>query len=182
MTNFCPDAIIKDILKEGADGMDIKITDDIKYIGVDDTTLDLFESQYVIPDGVSYNSYLILDEKIAVIDTVDEYKLKEWEEKLENELNGRTVDYLIIQHLEPDHAGGIVRMMELFPEITLVGNKKTFLFLAQYIKLKDEWKILFVSDRDMLDLGKHKLSFFIATMVHWPEVMVTFDATDKVLF
>ena len=182
MTYFCRDAIIKDILKEGADGMDIKITDDIKYIGVDDTTLDLFESQYVIPDGVSYNSYLILDEKIAVIDTVDEYKLKEWEEKLENELNGRKVDYLIIQHLEPDHAGGIVRMMELFPEITLVGNKKTFLFLAQYIKLKDEWKILFVSDRDMLDLGKHKLSFFIATMVHWPEVMVTFDATDKVLF
>ena len=162
--------------------MEIRITDDIKYIGVDDTTLDLFESQYAIPDGVSYNSYVILDEKVAVIDTVDEYKLKEWENKLLYELDGRMVDYLIIQHLEPDHAGGILRMIELFPEITLVGNKKTFLFLAQYIRLKDEWKTLLVSDRDMLDLGAHNLTFLMATMVHWPEVMVTFDATDKVLF
>lgn len=162
--------------------MEIRITDDIKYIGVDDTTLDLFESQYAIPDGVSYNSYVILDEKVAVIDTVDEYKLKEWENKLLRELDGRSVDYLIIQHLEADHAGGILRMLELFPEVTLVGNKKTFLFLAQYVRLKDEWKTLFVSDRDMLNLGKHNLTFLMATMVHWPEVMVTFDATDKVLF
>ena len=162
--------------------MDIKITDDIKYIGVDDTTLDLFESQYVIPDGVSYNSYVILDEKTAVIDTVDEYKLKEWEEKLLHELNGRKVDYLIIQHLEPDHAGGIVRMLELFPEVTLVGNKKTFLFLSQFVKMGENWNTLVVSDRDMLDLGEHNLTFLMATMVHWPEVMVTFDATDKVLF
>ncbi len=162
--------------------MDIRITDDIKYIGVDDTTLDLFESQYVIPDGVSYNSYVILDEKIAVVDTVDEYKLKEWEEKLVHELNGKNVDYLIIQHLEPDHAGGIARLVELFPEITLVGNKKTFLFLSQYIKNSENWNTLLVSDRDMLDLGAHNLTFLMATMVHWPEVMVTFDATDKVLF
>lgn len=182
MTYLCRDAIIKDILKEGAGGMDIKITDDIKYIGVDDTTLDLFESQYVIPDGVSYNSYVILDEQVAVIDTVDEYKLKEWEEKLIRVLDGRKVDYLIIQHLEPDHAGGIVRMLELFPEVTLVGNKKTFLFLAQYIKMKEEWNLLEISDRDMLDLGDHNLTFLMGTMVHWPEVMVTFDATDKVLF
>lgn len=175
------DAIIKDI-KEGADRMEIRITDDIKYIGVDDTELDLFESQYAIPDGVSYNSYLILDEQIAVVDTVDEHKLSEWEHRLMQELGGRNVDYLIIQHLEPDHAGGIVRMLELFPEITLVGNKKTFLFLSQYINSKETWNTLLVSDRDMLDLGKHNLTFLMATMVHWPEVMVTFDATDKVLF
>ena len=162
--------------------MDIRITDDIKYIGVDDTALDLFESQYAIPDGVSYNSYLILDEKIAVIDTVDEYKLKEWEEKLLIELAGRKVDYLIIQHLEPDHAGGILRLLELFPELILVGNKKTFLFLLQFVEFKKEWKTMVVNDRDMLDLGKHMLTFLIATMVHWPEVMVTFDTTDKVLF
>ena len=170
------------IFEKGADGMEIKITDDIKYIGVDDLTLDLFESQYVIPDGVSYNSYLILDEKVAVIDTVDEYKLKEWEEKLIAELDGRTVDYLIVQHLEPDHAGGILRMLELFPQVTLVGNKKTFLFLSQYIKCNEDWNLLEVSDRDMLDLGKHNLTFLMATMVHWPEVMMTFDATDKVFF
>lgn len=162
--------------------MDIKITDDIKYIGVDDTTLDLFESQYVIPDGVSYNSYVILDEKIAVVDTVDEYKLKEWETKLLAEVNGRNVDYLIIQHLEPDHAGGILRLVELFPEIILVGNKKTFLFLSQFVEGGQEFNTLLVSDREMLDLGKHTLTFFMATMVHWPEVMVTFDATENVLF
>lgn len=162
--------------------MEIRIADDIKYIGVDDTTLDLFESQYVIPDGVSYNSYVILDEKVAVIDTVDEYKLSEWEEKLIHELDGRTVDYLIIQHLEPDHTGGIVRMVELFPEITLVGSKKTFLFLAQFVENSENWNTLLVSDRETLDLGVHNLTFLMATMVHWPEVMVTFDATDKVLF
>ena len=162
--------------------MDIRITDEIKYVGVDDTSLDLFESQYVIPDGVSYNSYVILDEKIAVIDTVDACKLKEWEEKLLAELEGRTVDYLIIQHLEPDHAGGMLRLLELFPEMTLVGNKKTFLFWLQYVEFKKEWKTMVVNDRDMLDLGKHRLTFLMATMVHWPEVMVTFDATDKVLF
>lgn len=162
--------------------MDIRITDDIKYIGVDDTTLDLFESQYVIPEGVSYNSYVILDEKVAVIDTVDEYKLKEWEEKLFEALDGRIVDYLVIQHLEPDHTGGIERLIELFPEITLVGNKKTFLFLSQFVENADKWNTLVVSDRDVLDLGEHVFTFFMATMVHWPEVMVTFDTTDKVLF
>ena len=144
--------------------MEIRITDDIKYIGVDDTTLDLFESQYVIPDGVSYNSYVILDEKVAVIDTVDEYKLSEWEEKLIHELNGRTVDYLIIQHLEPDHTGGIVRMVELFPEITLVGSKKTFLFLAQFVENSENWNTLLVSDRETLDLGVHNLTFLMATI------------------
>lgn len=108
--------------------MNNKITDKIKYIGVDDTEIDLFESQYIVPEGVSYNSYIILDEKVAVIDTVDERRQKEWEENLQKELKGRTVDYLVIQHLEPDHAGGILRMLELFPEVTLVGNPKTFLF------------------------------------------------------
>jgi len=107
--------------------MQVTITDSVKYIGVDDTTIDLFESQYVVPEGVSYNSYVILDEKIAVMDTVDKRGLKEWEENLLRELNGRKADYLVIQHLEPDHTGGIIRLLELFPEITLVGNQKTFL-------------------------------------------------------
>ena len=119
--------------------MNIEISEKIKYIGVDDTTLDLFESQYVIPDGVSYNSYVILDEKVAVIDTADERMEKEWLENLCEALGGREVDFLIIQHLEPDHAGGIVQLMELYPEMTLVGNQKTFLFLSQFFYYQSEY-------------------------------------------
>lgn len=166
--------------------MNIKISDKIKYIGVDDTTLDLFESQYMIPDGVSYNSYVILDEKVAVIDTADERMQKQWEEKLLNSLEGRSVDYLVIQHLEPDHAGGILRMMELFPQITLVGNQKTFLFLSQFLSLHVEemanLKKLVVKENDTLTLGEHTLHFLMAPMVHWPEVMVSYESTERILF
>lgn len=162
--------------------MNIKISENIKYIGVDDTTLDLFESQYIIPDGVSYNSYVILDEKVAVIDTADERKQKEWEDNLCRELNGRQVDYLVIQHLEPDHAGGILRMLELYPDITLVGNQKTFLFLSQFMDGVDSMKKLVVKEKDTLCLGEHTLNFFMAAMVHWPEVLVTYESTERILF
>ncbi len=162
--------------------MNNKITDKIKYIGVDDTEIDLFESQYIVPEGVSYNSYIILDEKVAVIDTVDERRQKEWEENLQKELKGRTVDYLVIQHLEPDHAGGILRMLELFPEVTLVGNPKTFLFLSQFIEEMEDLKKLVVKEADNVELGQHRLTFYMATMVHWPEVMVTYENTENILF
>ena len=181
--------------------MNIEISEKIKYIGVDDTTLDLFESQYVIPDGVSYNSYVILDEKVAVIDTADERMEKEWLDNLCRELNGRTVDYLIIQHLEPDHTGGILRLMELYPEMTLVGNQKTFLFLGQFLSQNlsinkcntrcgiqdssgslEHVNKLVVKEKDILCLGEHTLQFFTAAMVHWPEVMVTYESTERILF
>lgn len=162
--------------------MQVEITKDVKYIGVDDTTIDLFESQYVVPEGVSYNSYIILDEKVALMDTVDKRGMKEWEEKLMAALDGRKVDYLVIQHLEPDHAGSIARLVELFPEVTLVGNAKTFQMLPQFFSFDMEGKTLVVKEGDTLSLGTHELTFVMAPMVHWPEVMVTYDSKDKILF
>ncbi|MBR2046611.1 MAG: FprA family A-type flavoprotein [Agathobacter sp.] len=162
--------------------MKFEIAEKIHYIGVDDTTLDLFESQYIVPDGVSYNSYVILDEKVAVIDTADERMQKEWIENLCDQLQGRNVDYLIIQHLEPDHAGGIQWMLEAFPEITLVGNQKTFLFLSQFMDGVDSMKKLVVKEKDRLCLGEHTLNFYMAAMVHWPEVLVTYESTERILF
>ena len=162
--------------------MQLTITDSVKYIGVDDTTLDLFESQYVIPEGVSYNSYVIIDEKIAVMDTVDKRGMKEWEENLISELDGRSVDYLVLHHLEPDHAGSIARFVELFPEATLVGNAKTFQMLPQFFEFELANRTLVVKEGDTLSLGVHTLSFYMAPMVHWPEVMVSYDSTDKILF
>lgn len=162
--------------------MKVAITDSVKYIGVDDTDLDLFESQYVIPDGISYNSYVILDEKIAVMDTVDKCGMREWEENLLTVLNGRSADFLVIQHMEPDHAGSIARFVELFPEATLVGNAKTFQMMPQFFDFDIKGKKLVVKEGDMLSLGEHKLSFIMSPMVHWPEVMVTYDRKDKILF
>lgn len=162
--------------------MKVEITEKIKYIGVDDTTIDLFESQYVVPEGISYNSYVILDDAVAVMDTVDKRGQKEWEENLLAALNGRKVDYLVIQHLEPDHAGSIARMVELFPEVVLVGNAKTFAMLPQFFELPPNVGTLTVKEGDSLSLGEHTLSFFMAPMVHWPEVMVTYEAKEKVLF
>ena len=162
--------------------MKVAVTENIKYIGVDDVTLDLFESQYVIPEGVSYNSYVILDEKIAVMDTVDKRGMEEWEARLLEELDGRKVDYLVIHHLEPDHAGSIARLVELFPEVTLVGNAKTFAMLPQFFELAPEVKKLEVKEVDSLSLGTHTLSFYMAPMVHWPEVMVSYESSEKVLF
>ena len=162
--------------------MKMKITDKVKYIGVDDTTIDLFESQYAVPKGMSYNSYLILDEKTAVMDTVDRRGTKEWEQNLLRELQGRSVDYLVIQHLEPDHAGSIARLVELFPEMILVGNAKTFAMLPQFFDFSVEGKMLVVKEGDTLSLGEHELQFVMAPMVHWPEVMVSYESRDKILF
>ena len=162
--------------------MQIKITDAVKYIGVDDTAIDLFESQYVVPEGVSYNSYLILDEKTAVMDTVDKRGMEAWEKNLLSELNGRKADYLVIHHLEPDHAGSIARLVELFPDITLVGNAKTFSMLPQFFDLDLEGKTLVVKEGDTLSLGEHELQFILSPMVHWPEVMVSYERRDKILF
>ncbi|MBQ6889269.1 MAG: FprA family A-type flavoprotein [Lachnospiraceae bacterium] len=162
--------------------MKVTITEKVKYIGVDDTTIDLFESQYVVPEGVSYNSYVILDEKVAVMDTVDKRGMAEWEKNLISELNGRNVDYLVMQHLEPDHSGSITRLVELFPDMVLVGNAKTFAMLPQFFDFDLEGKTLIVKEGDTLSLGEHELTFVMAPMVHWPEVMVSYDSKDKILF
>lgn len=162
--------------------MTVTVTEDIQYIGVDDTTIDLFESQYVVPEGVSYNSYVIFDEKVAVMDTVDERKTDEWKANLLAALNGRKVDYLVIHHLEPDHAGSICALQELFPDMILVGNAKTFAMLPQFISVAPDLKTVVVKEGEELSLGKHTLTFMMAPMVHWPEVMVSYDSQDKVLF
>lgn len=158
-----------------------KITDDILYIGVDDNDIDLFEGQYAVPNGVSYNSYLCFDEKIAVFDTVDKSKKEEWLRTLDKALNGAAPDYLIISHMEPDHAACIPAFLERYPAAKVVGNEKTFIILNRFFgDLKAEK--LIVKEGDILDLGKHKISFIFAQMVHWPEVMMSYDQTDKILF
>ena len=162
----------------------IKITDTIKYIGVDDKTLDLFESQYIIPNGISYNSYIILDEKVVVMDTVDERATEEWIENLETALEGRSVDYLVVSHMEPDHAGNIVNLMNRYPEMKIVGNAKTFNMFPQFFNEKidiTDRKVV-VKEGETLNVGQHTLQFFMAPMVHWPEVMVTYEQSEKVLF
>lgn len=162
--------------------MQVNLTEKIKYIGVDDMELDLFENQFLVPEGVSYNSYVILDEKVAVLDTVDKRKLNEWEARLLEELQGRMVDYLVLHHVEPDHAGCVARIMELFPKMMLVGNQKTFLFLSQFLEERLEGRTLIVKEGDVLDLGEHHLNFYMATMVHWPEVMMSYETKEKLLF
>lgn len=157
------------------------ITQDIRYLGVNDKDLDLFEGQYAIPRGISYNSYVILDEKVAVLDTVDHRKAGEFLENLERVLAGRTVDYLIIDHLEPDHASGLGLFLEKYPDARLVGNAKTFQMLPQYFQVAPE-KTVTVKEGETLCLGRHTLRFLLAPMVHWPEVMMTYDETDRVLF
>ena len=162
--------------------MQVTISDAIRYIGVDDKDLDLFESQYVVPEGVTYNSYLILDEKTALMDTVDVRGMQEWEEKLKAALDGRKLDYLVISHLEPDHAGSIGRLLELYPDVTLVGNAKTFGMLPQFFEIDLKDRTVTVKEGDTLSLGSHTLNFYMAPMVHWPEVMVTYESSEKVLF
>lgn len=159
------------------------ITTDIKYIGVDDLDLDLFESQYIVPNGISYNSYLIEDEKLTVMDTVDLRKSDDWWRNLEEALNGRTPSYLVVQHMEPDHAGNIARALEKYPDMVIVASDRAIKMLPQFFEGVDfEGKTLAVKEGDTLCLGKHTLQFIMAPMVHWPEVMVTYDQTDKVLF
>lgn len=161
---------------------DISISEHIRYIGVDDKELDLFESQYIIPNGVSYNSYLILDEKIAVMDTVDARKTKEWLLNLERELGGRMPDYLVVSHMEPDHGASIQVLAEKYPEMQLVGNAKTFQMIGQFFDLDTTGRSVTVKEGDTLSLGSHTLTFYMAPMVHWPEVMVSYESTEKVLF
>lgn len=162
---------------------DIFISDSVKYIGADDTTLDLFESQYKIPNGVSYNSYVIIDEKIAVMDTIDKRKTDEWFANLDKALNGRTPDYLVISHLEPDHAANIQNFAEKYPAAKLVISAKGLSMLPQFFEIDNlsECSIA-VKEGDTLDLGNHKLTFVLAPMVHWPEVMVEYESTEKILF
>lgn len=161
---------------------DTYISENIKYIGVDDRDIDLFESQYIVPNGVSYNSYVILDEKICVMDTVDKRKTDEWIENLKAELQDKKPDYLVIHHMEPDHAGSIARFVENFPEATLVGNAKTFSMLPQFFDFEFDHKKLVVKEGDTLPLGSHTLTFVMAPMVHWPEVMVSYESSEKILF
>ncbi len=161
---------------------ELHVSNAIRYVGVDDTTIDLFESQYPVPNGVSYNSYVILDEKVAVMDTVDRRAAPDWLENLEAELKGRAPDYLVIQHLEPDHAGSIGLLAERYPNMTLVGNAKTFSMLPKFFPALAAAPALTVKEGDTLPLGSHTLTFVMAPMVHWPEVMVSYESCEKVLF
>lgn len=159
------------------------ITEKILYIGVDHTDIDLFESQYVVPNGVSYNSYLILDDKVAIMDTVDPRKGDEWFENLRTALAGREPDYLVVQHLEPDHAGNIAKAMELYPKMQVVASEKALKMMPQFFgNTQFEGRAIGVKEGDTLSLGGRTLHFVMAPMVHWPEVMVSYDSTDKVLF
>ena len=163
--------------------MTSNVTEKIKYIGVDDTTIDLFESQYIVPNGISYNSYLIVDDKIAIMDTADKRMGKEWFANLEKALEGRTPDYLVVQHMEPDHAGNISALLEKYPNIRIVASAKAIQMLPQFFEdTCFEGKTIAVKEGETLSLGEHTLQFFMAPMVHWPEVMVTYDQQDKVLF
>lgn len=162
---------------------DTEITDEIKYIGVDDKTIDLFEGQYIVPNGISYNSYLIKDDKNVIMDTVDERATEEWFNNLEKELNGEKVDYLVVSHMEPDHAANIEKLSKKYPDMKIVGNAKTFEFMKQFFDIENlEERKVVVKEADTLNIGKHTLQFFMAPMVHWPEVMCTYEQNTKVLF
>ena len=161
---------------------DVTITDSILYVGVDDKTIDLFESQYVVPNGISYNSYVILDEKVALMDTVDSRATEEWLDNLDKALDGRGVDYLVVSHMEPDHAGNIKNLIDRYPDMQIVGNAKTFAMIPQFFDIDITEKSVTVKEGDTLSLGKHTLQFFMAPMVHWPEVMVAYEQSEKILF
>ena len=161
---------------------DVFVTDSIRYIGADDTTIDLFENQYVVPNGVSYNSYRILDEKVAVMDTVDRRATEEWLENMERELNGRTPDYLVVHHMEPDHAGSVQILAEKYPAMQIVGNAKTFTMMERFFTFDLTDRKVEVKEGSTLSLGKHTLTFVMAPMVHWPEAMVSYESSEKVLF
>lgn len=163
--------------------MQVTISDAIRYIGVDDTEIDLFESQYVVPEGISYNSYVILDDKIAVMDTADARVTGTWMDNLKHTLDGRAVDYLVVSHMEPDHAGSIEKLVEEYPDVTIVASEKAISMLPQFFESRlDACKKLAVKEGETLSLGVHTLTFYMAPMVHWPEVMVSYEAGEKVLF
>lgn len=158
------------------------VTEDIRYIGVNDHDVDLFEGQYTVENGMSYNSYVILDEKVAVMDTVDAHFGVEWLQNLETELNGRRPDYLVVQHMEPDHSANIAVFMETYPEAQIVSSAKAFVMMQQFFGTDFPERKVVVGEGSTLKLGRHTLTFVTAPMVHWPEVIVTYDSTDKVLF
>lgn len=162
---------------------DVTVSDSIKYIGVNDYDLDLFEGQYIIPNGVAYNSYVILDDKITIMDTVDRRACGEWLNNLKEILGEKTPDYLVVQHMEPDHAASINILADLYPDMKIVGNQKTFGMINQFfdLDLGDGRKVI-VSEGDKLELGNHCLNFVMAPMVHWPEVMLSYESTEKILF
>lgn len=162
---------------------DITISDSIVYVGVDDKTIDLFESQYVVPNGVSYNSYVIFDDKITIMDTVDKRGTDAWLQNLKEVLGDREPYYLVVSHLEPDHAGNVQTLIDRYPEMKIIGNPKTFTMIGQFFDtdLPEERKVV-VKEGDTVSLGSHTLQFFMAPMVHWPEVMVTYEQSEKVLF
>lgn len=162
--------------------MDTHVTDSVIYIGVDDKEIDLFESQYVVPNGVSYNSYLILDEKTAVMDTVDVRGTTDWLENLTKALDGRTLDYLVVLHMEPDHSGSIKILADKYPDMKLVGNAKTFAMMGQFFDMDLDGRMVTVKEGETLSLGRHTLQFVMAPMVHWPEVMVAYEQREKILF
>lgn len=160
----------------------VNITNSILYVGVDDKDLDLFEGQYIIPNGISYNSYVIMDEKIAIMDTVDARKKEEWLSNVDAALAGKEPTYLVVSHMEPDHAANIGYLVEKYPGLQVVGNAKTFAMIPQFFDIDLEGRKVVVKEGDTLSLGTHTLQFFMAPMVHWPEVMVTYEQTEKVLF
>lgn len=157
-------------------------SDSIKYVGVDDSDLDIFEGQYDLPNGVTYNSYVIMDEKVAVLDTVDSRKVDDWMENLKKQLDGKAPDYLVVHHIEPDHAGGILAFVKAYPDATIVSSAKAFAMLPQFAPLPQAQKTLTVKEGDTLTLGKHTLQFIGAPMVHWPEVLFSYEQSEKVLF
>ncbi len=159
-----------------------KITEDIVNIGVNDRDITLFEGQYEVKKGMAYNSYVILDEQVVVMDTVDPHVTAEWLKNMDEALGSRKVDYLVIQHMEPDHGGSIMQLIERFPDVKLVGNAKTFQIFQQFFDLSSDDRAVIVKEGDTLSIGKHTLQFFMAPMVHWPEVMVTYEQSEKVLF
>ena len=158
------------------------VTDSVLYIGVDDKTIDLFESQYIVPNGVSYNSYLIKDQKNTVMDTVDKRATEQWLDNLNRALDGEQVDYLVVLHMEPDHASNIQILAEKFPKMKIVGNAKTFMMINQFFDLDLTDRTIIVKENDTLSLGTHTLQFIMAPMVHWPEVMVAYEQSEKLLF
>lgn len=160
----------------------MRITNDIVYVGVNDHEIDLFEGQYQVPNGMSYNSYIIMDEKIAVIDSVDAGFTKQWLDNVSNALDGKKPEYFIIQHMEPDHSANIANFVKEYPDTKIVGNAKTFAMIDNFFDLDLGDRKVIVSNGESLSLGNHELTFVFAPMVHWPEVMVTYDSTDKVLF
>ncbi|MBQ2756090.1 MAG: FprA family A-type flavoprotein, partial [Oscillospiraceae bacterium] len=160
----------------------MNITKDIKYIGVNDHKIDLFEGQYTVPNGISYNSYAIIDEKIAIMDTVDVSFLHEWMDNIQNTLGERKPDYLVVQHMEPDHSANIFNFVKTYPEVTVVSSAKAFAMMKNFFGTDFEGNRIVVGEGDTLSLGSHQLTFVTAPMVHWPEVIVTYDSTDKVLF